>query len=157
MLGLKVSRRQFSIHLRIDPGHGKPDPCEHIIRCDPVDVVLVDLRSHNDPIVVIVVPTPPPGGSPLLDGLGPSGGIFVGIHIFPEGVRAIGPAGPADQTHRGATESPRGGEPSTTVGCILGVITATPAATRVSRDLQRVSVPQGRVLLRVHTRWRGGR
>lgn len=76
MLGLEVCGCKLAVHFRIDPRYHKTDARQHVVRRHPVDVVLIDLCSHDDAVVVLLFPSLLP--SPfLLDCFGPSSGVFV--------------------------------------------------------------------------------
>ena len=115
MLSLKIRHGQISIQLGIDAGNGKPNPRQHVIRRHPIDMILVHLGAHNDAIIILVrIAIPSPfRRPPLLDRLGPTGGILVsscpdvvaaaGSIVQLIIARIVGPGGSSHETVRGPT------------------------------------------------------
>lgn len=70
MLGPKIGRCEFPVHLRVDSRHRKANSGQHVVCGDIVNVVLIDLGAHDNPIIVILL-TPSPRCALLFDCLRP--------------------------------------------------------------------------------------
>lgn len=150
MLRLKVRISQLSTELRIDPRHGEADPRQHIIRRNPVDMVLVDLCANHDTLVVVIVPAPALARPSMFYRLCPPRGLLV-LQIVEVEVR-LGRAGdaarhaergPSQAGGRRRRETVRGeavrGESiagESVLGGVGGVRLAASAARRELGDLQ---------------------
>ena len=104
VLGFKVSRCQLSLHFGVDSRDGEANSGQHVVCSHPVHMVLVDLRSYDDPVVIVVIASPSLGSSPLLDGFRVTGGIFIGVGLVNDRIRVVGSRRPAGQTHRRPTD-----------------------------------------------------
>jgi hypothetical protein len=77
MLSLKICVRQRPIQLRIRPRNGEPNPSQHIVRRNPIHMVLINLRPDYNSIIILLI-FPPPLTSPLLPyRLGPAHRVLI--------------------------------------------------------------------------------
>jgi hypothetical protein len=107
VLRLKVGVGKLAVHLRVRPRDREADTREHVVRRDPVDVMLVHLGAHHDAVVVLFLLPLPLTGPLLANVLCPPRGIVILGHFLEVHVRVYRPRSPPSQRH-GASSPCRG-------------------------------------------------
>ena len=77
MFGIKVGICEVPVKLGVGSRNGETDACQHVIRCHPVDVVLIDFCSDDDAVLVFLLSSFSFAGPALLERFRPSGSTFV--------------------------------------------------------------------------------
>lgn len=77
VLRIEVGIGKFSVHLGVCPRHSETNTCQHIVGRNPVDVVLVDLRSDDYTILILILFPLSFARSLLSNVFCPTRGIFV--------------------------------------------------------------------------------
>ena len=109
MLCFKICRGEFTFQFGIDSRYRESDTSQHVIRCDPIDMILVHLGSYDDPVIFVVIATPAPGRSALLDSFCVTGSIFIRDGLICDRVRVVRSGGSTGKAHRSPTDTSRRG------------------------------------------------
>jgi hypothetical protein len=103
VLRLKVRVSELAVHLRVRSRYSESNTSKHVVGSDPVYMVLVDLGTHNDAIVIFVLFALPLAGPFLPDVLGPPRGIVILRYLLEMHVRVYRPRSPPRQRHGTST------------------------------------------------------
>lgn len=105
VLRLKISRSKLPFHFGVDPRNGESNASQHVVRRNPVHMVLIHLGSYDDPFVIVIVASSSLRCSSLLDYFRVSAGILVGVGFVHNRVRLVGACRSAGEAHRCSSDS----------------------------------------------------